>query len=129
MSLSSILEHEAEIDELVERWFQKLQSKHGEGEVCDLSMWIDLLPPDVAAALLWSEPLGLIEYGEDFADIVYGVSKFHTFAVVALIMPWIPGALSRMGLDPLMRRLLKSVKSISAMIEVIGSSLVWICPC
>lgn len=121
MSLPSVLEHEAVIDELVERWFQKLQLEHGGGEICDLSTWIDLLPSDVASALLWSEPLGLVEKGEDYANIVYGVTKFHSAAVLALVMPWIPDAFSMLGLNPLMRGLLKSVKSISFMIEVFGS--------
>ena len=111
------------IDKLVERWFQKLQLKHGKGEICDLSTWIDLLPPDVASSLLWSEPLGLVEKGEDFANMVYGISKFHSLAVLALILPWIPDALSTIGLEPLMRSLLKSVASISFLIKVLRRAL------
>lgn len=34
-------------------------------------------------------------------------------------MPWIPGAFSALGFDPLTRRLLKSIKGISFMIEVV----------
>lgn len=118
LSLPSILEHEAAVDRLVEGWFQKLQAKHGGGETCDLSAWIDLLPPDVASVLLWSKPIGLIEKGEDFADIVYGVVKFQPAAVISLILPWIPNTLMSIGLSRLMRLLLKSVKGISFMIEV-----------
>ena len=118
LSLSAILEHEAVVDRLIEGWFQRIEAKVGAGETCDLSVWIDLVPPDIASALLWSRPLGLIEKGEDFADIVYGVAKFHSGALVALILPWIPDLLMALGLSPLMRFLLKSQKSISYMIEV-----------
>ena len=110
------------MDKLVERWFQKLQYKHGQGETLDLSLWIDLLPPDLASALLWSEPLGLVEKGEDFGNMVYGIEKFNSAAVISLVLPWIPGALSALGLNSLMRWLLKSVKGISFMMEVIPRS-------
>ena len=38
---TSVLEHEAMIDEHVKLWFQKLQAKHGKGDICDFSIWID----------------------------------------------------------------------------------------
>lgn len=106
------------IDKLVERWFQRLHYSHGQGETLDLSHWINLLPPDIASALLWSEPLGLVEKGEDFGNIVYGIEKFNSTSAIALIMPWIPATFSALGFDPLTRRLLKSNKGISFMIEV-----------
>ena len=118
----SVLEHEATFDKLVERLFQKLQLNHAGGEVCDLSKWIDLLPPDLASALLWSKPIGLIEQGEDLANIVYGVDKFISAAVVVHILPSIPDALSKIGLRPLIRRLMKRVKIVWSMIEVFGRS-------
>ena len=88
-------------------------------EILDLSLWIDLLPPDIASALLWSEPLGLIEKGEDFGNLVYGVEKFTSDAVIGLILPsWIPDAISTLGLDPLVGRLLRSMKGLSFISEV-----------
>lgn len=122
LSLPSILQHEAAIDKLVERWFQKLQYSHGQGETLDLSLWINLLPPDIASALLWSEPLGLVEKGEDFGNMVYGAEKFNSTSAIALILPWIPSALSALGLGPLMRRSIKNMKGISFMVEVSRSS-------
>ncbi len=104
----------------MERWFQKLQLKHGRGEICDLSAWIKLLPPDIGSALLWSEPIGLIEKGEDFANAVYGLVDLQAAMLIVLTLPWIPITLSKLGLDPLTRRLVKSVKSISGMQEVSG---------
>ena len=124
MSLASVLEHEPVVDELIERWFQKLQLKHGRGEICDLSVWIKLLPPDIGSALLWSEPIGLIEKGEDFANAVYGLADLQAAVLIVLALPWIPITLSKLGLDPLTRRLVKSVKSISGMQEVSGIFLV-----
>ena len=118
LSLRSVLQQEAAIDKLLERWFQKLQLKHGQGETCDLAMWINLLPPDIGSCLLWSESVGLIEKGEDTANLVYGVATFQAAALVAFILPWIPGTLSAIGLDPLMRWQLKYVKSMSFIIEV-----------
>ena len=81
-------------------------------------MWINLLPPDIGSFLLWSESVGLIEKGEDTANLVYGVATFQAAALVAFILPWIPGAFSAIGLDPLMRWSLKYVKSMSFIIEV-----------
>ena len=122
LSLVSVLEHEATIDKLIERLFQKLQLNHAGGEVCDLSKWINLLPPDLASALLWSKPIGLIEQGEDLANIVYGVDKLISAAVVVHILPSIPDALSKIGLRLLMKRLLKRVNSVWSLIEVFGRS-------
>ena len=81
-------------------------------------MWISLLPPDIGSFLLWSESVGLIEKGQDTANLVYGVAAFQAAALVAFILPWIPGTFSIIGLDPLMRRLMKYVKSMSFIIEV-----------
>ncbi|KAI4102617.1 MAG: hypothetical protein LQ345_007367 [Seirophora villosa] len=75
LSLPSILEHEAAIDDLIQTLFKKLRAEHGHGEICDLSAWIDLLPPDVVSALLWSKPLGLIKKGCDFEKMVYGIER------------------------------------------------------
>ena len=122
LSLVSVLEHEAIIDKLIERLFQKVQFNHAGGEVCDLSKWINLLPPDLASALLWSKTIGLIEQGEDLTNIVYGVDKFISAALVVHILPSIPDALSTIGLRPLMKRLLKRVNSVWSLIEVFGRS-------
>ena len=122
LSLPSILQHEAAIDELLERWFQKLQLKHGRGETCDLAMWINLLPPDIGSLILWSEPVGLIEKGEVIANLVYGVATFQAAALVAFILPWIPNSFSGLGLDSLMKWQLKYVKSMSFIIEVSRTS-------
>ncbi|KAL8931153.1 MAG: hypothetical protein Q9208_000257 [Pyrenodesmia sp. 3 TL-2023] len=118
LSISSVLEHEAAIDHLVGDFFRRLGAEHGHGEVCNLSAWIDLLPPDVVTALLWSKPLGLIERGEDVGEVVYGTAKFVSFSIVPLVFSWIPGVLVWMGFSALLPLLLRSVKSISSIIEL-----------
>lgn len=95
--MPSILEHEAAIDDLIQTLFKKLRAEHGHGEICDLSAWIDLLPPDVVSALLWSKPLGLIKKGCDFEKMVYGIERGASLSLIPLILSWTPNALAWMG--------------------------------
>ncbi|KAL8998572.1 MAG: hypothetical protein Q9169_002412 [Polycauliona sp. 2 TL-2023] len=118
LSLSSVLDHETAMDQLIERWFQKLTAQHGHGEVCDLSPWIDLITPDVTAALLWSKPIGLIEKGADFAGMVYGAAEFRAIALIPLVFPWVPAALVSMGISSVAQLFMSRVKSVSFMSEL-----------